>query len=129
MATQLSGPHCTRHNTDYSALKPCRGCLTDPGEPVDAEVLATVDPQDLADEKLARQCCAELLAIAHGQQERRDDNGSQDRIGAATVIKAYDGAAKWFGRFRELYERRKQLEHDNRLIAHDKEMAGLGRHH
>lgn len=68
-----------------------------------------------------------LIAIADGQQERREDNESQDRIGAATVAKLYDTALKFDRAAAE--ERGKQFEaaHDRMLVANEREMAGLGR--
>lgn len=68
-----------------------------------------------------------LIAIADGQQQRRDDAEGQDRIGAATIAKLYDTALKWDRAATE--ERAKQFEamHDRMLIANEREMAGIGR--
>ncbi len=68
-----------------------------------------------------------LTSLARSQQERREDNESQDRIGAATIAKLMDTALKCDRAASE--ERHKQFEaaHDRMLSANEREMAGLGR--
>lgn len=84
----------------------------------------------VADLEDAEFCCArrdELIDIARGQQERREDNESQDRIGAATIAKLYDTALKWHRAAREIRDRRREIEHDRMLIEHEQAMTTAGR--
>lgn len=69
----------------------------------------------------------ELIDIARGQQERREDNESQDRIGAATVAKLYDTALKWHRAGAEELGRQIETLHDRMLTEHERDMAAAGR--
>ena len=94
--------------------------------PPTVEQEQTVDALDIED---AEFCCArrdELIELAQGQQERREENESQDRIGAATIAKLYDTALKWHRAAREIRDRRREIEHDRMLIAHELEMSSRG---
>ena len=68
-----------------------------------------------------------LIKLARGQQERRDDNESQDRIGAATIAKVCDTALKAYRTADELDADVFEGLHDLVLTANEREMAGLGR--
>lgn len=83
--------------------------------------------EDFADAAYCEARRNELVDLAQLQQEKRVENESQDRIGAATVAKLYDTALKWHRAAREIRDRRREIEHDEMLIAHEREMAGLGR--
>lgn len=94
--------------------------------PPTVEEERTVDALDIED---AEFCCKrrdELIEIARGQQDRREENESQDRIGAATVAKLYDTALKWHRAAREIRDRRREIEHDRMLIEHELEMSSRG---
>ena len=110
-------------------MRPCAECFADPGPAIDDSPLREADPHLLAHEAWLIAGRDALDALANGQEERREDGDSQDRIGAATIIKARDCALKYERAYLEVYNARKQLEHDRELISHDKEMAGTGRAH
>lgn len=95
--------------------------------PPTVEQLETVDEQDCADEAFCRAQRDKLIAIADGQEERREEAEGQDRIGAATIAKLYDTALKWHRAAREVRNARRELEHDRELMGHEREMATSGR--
>lgn len=68
-----------------------------------------------------------LIALADGQQERRDDAEGQDRIGAATIAKIYDTALKYDRAAAAELAKQFEAAHDRMLVANERDMAGLGR--
>jgi aspartyl/asparaginyl beta-hydroxylase (cupin superfamily) len=47
------------------------------------------------DETLCRTIRDEILELARGYKDQREENESKDRIGFSTVAKLYDCALKW----------------------------------
>lgn len=68
-----------------------------------------------------------LIALAKGQQDRREENESQDRIGAATIAKIFDTALKCDRAAAAELAKQFEAAHDRMLVANEREMAGLGR--
>jgi hypothetical protein len=118
----VSSTRCALHAVDGCAECPPRLL-----PPPTVDEVETVDAADLADERYCYEQRDFMIGLAKGQQERREDNESQDRIGAATIAKLMDGALKWHRAGREVRAARRELEHDRMLIEHEREMAGIGR--
>lgn len=68
-----------------------------------------------------------LINLAKGQQKRREDNESQDRIGAATIAKLFDTASKFDRSAADERARQFEAAHDRMLVANERDMAGIGR--
>lgn len=121
--------HCQRHNQTFGALSQCTGCFDDPLPPPTADEISDVDQQDIDDEKFCRDQRDFLISLARGQQERREDNESQDRIGAATIAKVFDTAYKWHRGARDARVAWRQPQRDEQLMRDAKELAGVGKPH
>lgn len=119
----VGGPYCARHDQSYTALKPCQLCFADPPPDIDAEQLPEVDPHLLEHEAWLLTGRDELSTLAETLVASDDIS----RIAVSNSIKAREGALKYERLYLEVYNARKQLEHDRELIGHDKEMAGIGR--
>lgn len=91
------------------------------------EQTVQVDPFDVDAVAWARSCRDELIELAKGQEKRREDNESQDRIGAATIAKLYDTAIKFERYAAERHDKIAEVHHDRELMDHERQMAGLGR--
>jgi len=123
--TSASGERCARHDTPIDALHPCERCFDDPPPPIDADEEVCADPEFAAHEAWCIAGRDFLFAMATDQQSRREDNESQDRIGAATVAKLMDGALKYERTALELAKERKDKERKAKLLAEYKALKGV----
>jgi hypothetical protein len=120
---------CPRHpHVGFSALRPCAECFSDPG-PMPEDTFALDDPEALAHEAWLLAGRDALFALASLQEKRREDNESQDRIGAAVVIKALEGALKFERTLLEEREKRIRRETAAKKFQAFKELQGKGRAH
>lgn len=88
------GNYCPAHNHKFGALEYCPDC--DIGGSAGDEANPRPDNSVArSDEELARTVRDEILTLARGFQDQREENESKDRVGFSTVAKLYDTALKW----------------------------------
>ncbi len=95
----------------------------------EVEQLAAIDPDDIADELLAGQVADTLFCRSDEHLARRRKEGDVDHMGENMIAKLYDTGLKALRQKTELREKRRLIEHDNKLLLHDRELAGIRRAH
>lgn len=84
---------CLEHGHVFGALDSCPDCTSATGGPV--ESARPSESEAVADESLCRAVRDEILELARGYKDQREESESKDRIGFSTVAKLYDCALKW----------------------------------
>lgn len=97
------------------------------------EVLPTVEPETAVDAKALRlereagEVYADIIEHFRDWKKHRKEQGDHDRISESAMCKMLDVAAKYRRIEIELMQPRLQREHVQRMMDHEREMAGLGR--
>lgn len=92
-----------------------------------AEVGGAPEPESLADEKLCAQIFDEIIQHFREWRRHRKKTDSHDRVSESAMCKMLDVAAKYKRMQIELRTPRIMREYKRELMAHEREMANLGR--
>lgn len=111
---------CKRHPTEPGFVRgePCYACASDPGPRIDITAAAIEDVEARAVEAEIRSLAKELKRTA---EEFLEGTG-RERIDAAKFVDCYIKATRLWS---ELHTKRMQVESDERLVEHDRKVAGL----
>ena len=114
--------HCPRHASEiFERGEPCFACSSDPGQRIDIKEGAAEDVE-------ARAVEAEVRSLAKAMRRTAGEfleGTGRERIDA---VKFADSYAKLTRLWHELHVKRMQVESDERLIEHDRKVAGLRGH-
>ncbi len=112
------GHYCVPHDYAFPKGDVCHECCVDPGPAIKVTPDGLQDREALAAENELRSVTRTLKRIA---EELAEGTGQEQSLGA----KYYDTYLKAMRSWHELHSARLQVESDERLIEHDRRMAGL----
>ncbi len=112
------GHYCNAHDYAFPRGEICQLCCADPGPPIAVTQTGLDDRQSVEVERELRTVSKEVLRIA-----RELAKGTDREL--AMSAKFYDTYLKSARAWREIHGERLQVESDERLIEHDRRMAGL----
>lgn len=92
-----------------------------------AEAGGPPEPEALADERECAQIFSEIIEHFREWRRHRKKQGDHDRISESAMCKMLDVAAKYKNLQIRLREPRIVREYKRELMAHEREMANLGR--
>jgi hypothetical protein len=115
------GHYCTAHDHAFPRGEVCHLCATDPGPAIDVTSAAVVDREAQAAESEVRAASRTLRRLA-------DELAEGTPIEQSLGVKYFAEYLKSMRLWREMHTERLQIESDERLVEHDRKMAGLRGH-
>ncbi len=115
------GHYCTAHAFAFPRGKVCRNCTSDPGPPITVTTGPKVDHDAIMAEAEVRNVALQAKTAAEPLLEGNDREVS-------TGMKCLDTYFKGMRLWREMRTERLQIESDERLLEHDRKIAGLRGH-